>query len=335
MISKKELAQPVLVTGATGFIGQVLVDKLLEQDNKVSALVLPQEEIPVSWGDRVEIIRGSIIDPEAVQTSMKGAGTVFHLAAVVGDWGDEKLFWETGVDGTRHILDEALKYKTRTVLASSIVVYGENIGKCECTEDVSFGKILGPYSRVKQAQEKMAWEYHKEKELPLTVIRPANVYGPGSKPWVHQVLYTLRQGGPTLINGGDFNAGLVYVDTVAEAMIIAASSPKAIGRAYNVCDENDITWKRYLSDLSEIVGLPKPKAIPGFLAKPAGVAINTVWKTFNIKKQPPMTRESLNLVGSRHRINVDRLKNDLKYKPDYPYEKGLAEVKKYVLKEKL
>lgn len=335
MNTEKKLAQPVLVTGATGFIGQVLVNKLLQKKNQVSALVLPMEEIPPSWRDKVKIIRGSITDPTAVQSAMKGAGTVFHLAAVVGDWGDENVFWDIGVNGTRYVFEEAVKNNIRTVLASSIIVYGENIGKRECDEDVSFGKTFGPYGRVKQAQEKMGWKYYKEKNLPLTVIRPANVYGPGSRPWVHQVLYTLRLGGPSLINGGDFNAGLVYVDTVAEVMILAGSSPKTIGRAYNVCDENNITWKRYFSDLAEVIGIPKPKAISGFLAKPAAHIVNAVWKTFNINKQPPLTLESLNLVSSQHRINVDRLKNELNYKPDFPYEKGFAEVKKYVLKERL
>ena len=79
------------------------------------------------------------------------------------------------------------------VLASSIVVYGDNIGRGICDEDTPFGKTFGPYSRVKQLQEKMGWQYYKEKGLKLTVVRPANVYGPGSGPWLYQVVDSLKR----------------------------------------------------------------------------------------------------------------------------------------------
>ena len=88
MISK--IAQPVLVTGATGFIGSRVVHKLLQNGVAVKVLALPGEAIPVEWAEKVEIVRGSISDPQAVAKAATGAKTIIHLVAIVTDWGDEK-----------------------------------------------------------------------------------------------------------------------------------------------------------------------------------------------------------------------------------------------------
>ena len=126
MTNEEKIAQPVLVTGATGFIGSRVVHKLLQNNVVVKALVLPREAILTEWADRVVIIRGSISDSQAVEKAAAGAKTIIHLAAIVGDWGDEKKFWEFTVEGSRQIFEQALENKARVVLASSIVVYGDN-----------------------------------------------------------------------------------------------------------------------------------------------------------------------------------------------------------------
>ncbi len=109
------------------------------------------------------------------------------------------------------------------------------------TEETGYGKAFGPYSRTKQAQEKLAWEYYREKGLRLTVIKPAIVYGPESGPWLHDVVDVLRTGAPPLIAGDDFNAGLAYVDNVADVLILAGCCEQAVGRVYNSCDGLDVT----------------------------------------------------------------------------------------------
>lgn len=246
MRDEKKIEGPVFVTGATGFIGKRVMEKLLSHQIPSRALVLPGEKLPPGWEEQVEIVRGSISDPKAVQTGVSGTGgdavsgafpdqvplsgkiarTIIHLAAVVSDWGDEKKFWEFTVEGSRLLFAEALKNGSRVILISSIVVYGDNIRTQVCHEDVGFGKTFGPYSRTKQAQEKLAWEYHKNHGMPLTVIRPANVYGPGSGPWLHDVVNQLKSGAPGLISGGNMNAGLIYVDNLADLILLAASSIK-------------------------------------------------------------------------------------------------------------
>lgn len=331
MISK--IAQPVLVTGATGFIGSRVVHKLLQNGVAVKVLALPGEAIPVEWAEKVEIVRGSISDHQAVEKAAKDAKTIIHLVAIVTDWGDEKKYWEFTVEGSRKIFEEAIKNKACVVLASSIVVYGDKIYSQSCSEDTPYGKTFGPYSRTKQAQEKLAWDYYKEKGMRLTVIRPANVYGPRSGPWLHDVVSVLRSGSPGLISGGNMNAGLAYVDNVADILILAGSTEKAIGRAYNASDGTDVTWKQYFTDIADMIGAQKPKSIPRPLAAFGAYLLEGIWKFLGIQKRPLITREALNLIGSNNRIPNDRVRKELQYHPRISYSEGLQRTREYLLRD--
>ncbi len=324
------VAQPVLVTGATGFIGQRVVHKLLETNMAVKALVLPEEALPEEWTDRVKVVRGSLTDGAGVREAADGAGTIIHLAAVVSDWGDEKRYWALTVEGSRRVFEQAVEQNARVVLASSIAVYGDNIRKRVCGEDAGYGRTFGPYSRTKQAQEKLAWEYYRQQNMSLTVVRPGNVYGPGSGPWLRDVLPLLRSSAPVLVGGGDMNAGLGYVDNVAEVLLLAGATASAVGRAYNACDGLSVTWRKYFTDLAHMIGASRLKSIPRPAAALGARIGEGVWKLLGIKKRPPLTRDALNLVGSDNRFPNDRMRNELGYTPNVSYEEGMTATKAYI-----
>jgi 2-alkyl-3-oxoalkanoate reductase len=333
MTTGENIAQPVLVTGATGFIGSRVVHKLLQNGVPVKALALPGEAIPAEWANKVEIVRGSISDPLAVEKAVDGAKTIIHLAAVVTDWGDEKKYWEFTVEGSRFVFDNAVKNKARVALASSIAVYGDKIYSQPCPEETGYGKTFGPYSRTKQAQEKLAWDYYNNKGMKLSVVRPANVYGPRSGPWLHDVIGVLKSGAPCLVSGGHLNAGLAYVDNVADILILAGTLEKAIGRVYNACDGLDVTWGQYFTDIAGMIGIKKLKSIPRPVASLTAYVCEAIWKLLNIEKRPPITHEALNLTGSANRIPIDRIRRELDYEPQVSYAEGLKIIKSYIDKE--
>jgi nucleoside-diphosphate-sugar epimerase len=320
--------RPVLVTGATGFIGRRLVARLLEEGAAVRALVLEGDpgEVHLPKGS-VEIIRGSVADRSSADRAVKGADVVFHLAAVVGDWAPEELFRQVTVEGTRNVLSAAAEAGARAVLASSIVVYGDAIGRAECAEDRPFGKPAGAYSRSKQEQERIAGDLGRRAGLAVTTLRLANVFGPGSRPWVEMAIEQLKSGAPALIGRGDQNAGLCYVDNAADAFIRAALTPSSAGRAYNVSDASDITWRRYFEDLARASGSRPPGSLPRPLAKLAAHACEGLWSALGRKSRPPVTHEALNLVSSHHRIPIDRARRELGFEPKVSYEDGMARVK--------
>lgn len=324
------IAGPALVTGATGFIGRRLVARLCAASVPVRALALPDERTDGVLPAGVEVVRGDVTDRASVRAALCGIRTVFHLAAIVGDWGPEDLFQRVTVGGTESVLAD-LEPGARLVLASSVVVYGDRIGLEVCTEETPHGRPLGPYSRTKQAQERLALEAGRAHGLSVTALRLTNVYGPGSKPWVHDLLEALRRRDPVLVGGREKCAGLCHVDNAVQGFVRAAAATAApAGRAYNIADGSDVTWARYASDLARLGGAPEPRGIAYPLAKLAATGYETLWRLLRRSGRPPITHEALNLVASHHRVPIDKARKELGYEPEVGYEAGLASVAAYL-----
>lgn len=319
---------PVLITGANGFIGRRLVRRLLAEGMEVHALVLPNEPVPIDWEGEVAIHRGDITNREAVLKLGKGKEKIFHLAAVVSDWGPESLYQQVTVGGTRNVLDAALQAGGQVVLASSIAVYGEQLQDKQCHEALPHGKALGPYSRTKQAQEVMARAYQEKHGLPVVIIRPANVYGPGCRPWVHELIQAMQRW-PVLIGNSENNAGLVYVDNLVELMVLAAENPKAAGQVYNAAEDNPTTWKQYTNELARLAGLPPPRSVSPLLAHPTASLLERTWKWLGVKTRPHLTREALNLVTANYNIPIHKARQELGYEPVVSYEEGMHHIEGY------
>ncbi len=317
---------PVLVTGATGFIGDYLVARLLQKGWAVRVLALPGETVRNPWQEAVEIARGDVRDRESVARAMQGIQTVFHLAAVVGDEAPAALFDAVTVQGTRNVLGAAATAGAKVVLASSITVYGERIQDSVLTEDLPFGQPAGLYGRSKQAQERLARELERENNLQVVIVRPGNVYGLGSRLWLEGVVAELRRGTPSLIGGGDFDAGLCHVRNLVEIFIQASATPGAVGQAFNAADGEGITWKTYFGDLARLAGAPQPRAIRRGLAGPLSRAVETTWRGLRLPGRPPLTYEAFNLVGFPTQFPLDKTRAVLGYSPVINYSQALAEI---------
>ena len=333
---------PVAVTGAGGFIGRHVVKELLHTDPEVHvrALLLPNERFPEAWlthdaKSRIEVVRGDVTDASTMapllgDAGTARAGTVIHLAAVVTDWAPWKLYRQVTVEGTRKVLS-GLPAGTRVLLASSIVVYGHRLGKRTCSEDVPFGRTRGNYSKAKQRQERLARRLCRERELDLTVIRPANVFGSGSRPWVEMVLPLLRQRQFTLIGGGKHDAGLCHVDNLSDLIVRATGSETASGATYNAADGEGVTWKRYFGDLAQAIGAPAPRSAPRVFPSMLGRLSEATWHVAGLFKKldgrPPMTREAVQLTARGLDIPTHRARDELGWVPRVSYEEAMVGIR--------
>jgi len=321
----------VLVTGATGLIGRRLVERLRDEGMSVRALGLPNEDA-TALGD-VDVVRGDVTSPASLTPAVAGVGRVYHLAAVVGDWGPEDLFERVNVQGTRNVLDQAAAAGVdRVVMVSSIVCYGEALSGELCDEETTPREWgVGPYSRTKRASEELALDYHAFGRVPVTIVRPGNVWGPGSGLWVDEVARRLRAGSVPLIDGGRGDACLAYVDNVVDVIVRAGRADQAPGKIYNAADGAGVTWRQYFTDLAGALGVPAPtRSIPGGVAMAAAAALEELWRWRGKAERPLMTRESVILLRSRAVVSIERAKDDLGYHPLVPYVEAMSRVASYL-----
>ena len=320
------MGEVVLVTGANGFIGQRVVKYLVEAGHKVRALVLPDEASSSSFSSSVEIATGDISNLQKVYESTRGCSTIIHLAALVSDGGTELDHQRITVGGTRNIFLSA-RQGTRVVLASSITYYGNALGTEVCAETINPGIAQGPYSRAKQAQEDLA-RLFEAKGGDVVIIRPANVYGAGSGPWVKDVVEQISSGLPCLIDQGSGNAGLVYVNHVAQAMVNAMEKKIKGGSVFNICDELEVTWKQYFDDIAEIIREKKPMSIPRPLAQLIASLAEPTWSFLSLPNRPPLSKEALNLVGNDLKIPAKESRQALNLETQKSYNEVLIEIRK-------
>jgi len=252
--------QTNLVTGGSGFLGSHLVETLAARGETVRAFVRPTSQIAHLKNLGVEFAYGDLRDRQSLKTALRGVKRVYHCAALASDWGDRKAFQAVNVTGLRHLLETSLEAGVQKFLhVSTTDVYGHP--NYPADETAPYKQRGWHYGDTKIAGEQLAWTYYREHGLPLTVVRPVNIYGPRSTSFVLELAKLIRQGEMVQIGNGRYPAGLSYVTNVVDLILLAADHQNSLGQAYNAADGSDITWRQYMERLAKIIGVPAPKLV--------------------------------------------------------------------------
>ncbi len=247
----------ILVTGATGFLGTALIERLLAHGDKdIRCFVRPGtsrarlEALAARYPDaKIEFFEGTLTSKESAERAVEDVDLVYHLAAsLLGAAAD--IFLNTVV-ASKNLLEGIAKTKRaiKVVLVSSFGVYGvaELPGGHMVDENTpleAHPERRDLYSQAKLRQERLFWEYHEIYKFPLVVIRPGVIYGPRGSALSARVGLNLF--GLFLHLGRDNLLPLSYVDNCAEAIVIAGHSAEANGQVYNVHDDDLPTCAEYL-----------------------------------------------------------------------------------------
>ena len=243
-----------LVTGADGFIGSHLAEALLDEGYSVKAFIYYNSFNPWGWLDtlpksklkHIEVFAGDIRDPNGVRTAMKGADTVFHLAALIGipfSYHSPDSYIDTNVKGTLNVLQAARDLGTgKVVVTSTSEVYGT--ARYAPIDEKHPLQGQSPYSASKIGADKIAESFHLSFGLPVVTARPFNTYGPrqSARAIIPTIITQLLNGAKEIKLGSlaptrDLN----YVaDTCAGFMALAAS-PEAVGKTVNIGSGKEIS----------------------------------------------------------------------------------------------
>lgn len=314
------------VTGAGGFIGRHLVRELLAQQVNVVALMLPNEPVPGEWEDRVSIVIGDVRKLTELAEDIGQVDAIFHLAAVVSDWGAMQHHVDITVAGTEQAIALALQMDAAFIVTTSVCAYGSALAKGKLTEDMPVGSVSSPYDFCKQEQERVTLEAVRGRQLKATIVRPGNVFGVGSGPWVNMMLEMMHQGKPTLMGSGEWDAGLCHVNNLVALMLAAARAQDEKCEIYNAADGFGVTWKTYLERLATVAGAPQPKSIPNSVAKLAAPVLEKIAHWRKQEERPAVTTQSYRLVGGANEFCIDKARIQLGYEPVVSFEQAMQEL---------
>ena len=261
----------VLVTGADGFIGSHLVEQLIQEGCKVKAFCYYNsfnswgwlDTLPQSILEQIEVFTGDIRDPNGVRTAMKDIDVVFHLAALIAipfSYHSPDSYIDTNVKGTLNIVQAAKDLGIERVLVTSTSeVYGT--AQYIPIDEKHPRQPQSPYSASKIGADCIADSFYRSFDLPLTIVRPFNTFGPRqSARAVIPTIITQLLNGMEEIKLGDITPtrDLLYVKDTANGFIEIAKSDKLIGHDCNIATQSEIT----VGDLAqELINQINPKAI--------------------------------------------------------------------------
>ncbi|GBD35895.1 3 beta-hydroxysteroid dehydrogenase/Delta 5--_4-isomerase [bacterium HR36] len=319
-----------LVTGATGLLGSHLVEQLVKRGERVRALVRPGADARLLSHLGVEIVWGDLTRPETLPAACRRVKVVYHAAGKVGDWGTWDEFYRHTIQGTLHLVQACVHHRVpRFIHISSTSAYGHPRPNGRAiTEDWPLGRtywVWDYYTRAKILAEHIVWQAHRQGQLGVTVIRPSWLYGPYDRTSIHRLARSLRLGLVFLIGRGNNRINSVYAGNVAEACLLAADNPRALGQAYNITnDGRPLTQREYLAGFARELGYPEPwRRIPYSLAFAFAYGLEAAFRLWQIRRPPFVTRYAVWLLGRDLVYSTRKAQEELGWQPSVSFEEGV------------
>ena len=263
------MGKAVLVTGAGGFIGSHLVERLVRDGHEVRALVRYNGRDDRGHLDRVDpdvrgqfqVIRGDLKDPEAVRRAVAGQNLVFHLGALIAipySYENPLDVVQTNIDGTAHVLNACRASNTleRVVLTSTSEVYGT--ARYVPIDEAHPLQGQSPYAATKIGSDALGLSYFCAFELPVSVLRPFNTFGPrqSARAIIPTVISQALAGSVVKLGSLDPRRDLTYVKDTVTGFVKIASCQAALGRVVNIGRGDDLTIGELVERIATRLGKP-------------------------------------------------------------------------------
>jgi nucleoside-diphosphate-sugar epimerase len=316
----------VLVTGGTGFVGGAVARRLRSESCTVRALVRRNSDVAALTAAGCELRTGDITDAASVREAMAGADGAVHCAAFASDWGPREKFVEVNVEGSRHIFDAALDSGVkRLVHISTSDVFGIYTDGRVIDDSFPLKGAGFPYSDTKAEADNMAQSYARERGLPVAIIRPMWIYGPGDRTFLPELVDAMRKKEMVFFGSSRNTIPLCYIDNLVDAILLALTRDEAVGQGYLVGDGAVVTWQELTDLLADQIDLPRVKrTIPLPVGKTVAVGAETWAKITKSKQRPALTRYELEIGGRDMHYSNAKVCRELGFTPRVLPEEGVA-----------
>ena len=315
----------VLVTGATGFLGQALARRLRSQQAEVTGLGRNPAILAQLEAEGMRAIRADLADGKAVLAACRGQEIVFHVGALAAPWGKRQDFYNSNVLGTQNVIAgcEAHGIRRLVHISTPSIYFGldslENV-----REDAPLPiRPVNEYARTKLLAED-AVDKAFGRGLPVITIRPRAIFGPGDTTILPRLIARLRVGRLPIIGDGRNVIDLTYVENVVDALLLCAAAPAAtLGKKYNITNGEPTALWPLIEKLCVALGYEYPRRHDAYrMADRAAALLEVVYRLLPGQPEPPLTRYSVALLAQNTTLDISAARQELGYAPRVSVEEG-------------
>ena len=327
------------VTGGTGFIGGKLVEALVREGFEVRCLIRETSDTRKLKELGVELFKGDLGSAEALQELPRGADVVFHLAALVSDWGPKERFYRYNVDATRTLLDASSSSGVKRFIhmSSSTVIWRSDFWSIHNLVDVDETypypeHYNDNYNASKAEAEKLVLSYNKAGELETVVIRPSNVWGAGDTVILPRVAMAAKKGILIPMGSGLKTVTPCHVGNLAQALLLTVDNPSAPANIYFINDGIKIGYMDFIDGQLRASGIEwEPSfSIPYKVGYAMAASMEAVFKLVKSKKPPVLTRFAVAALAGSRSYSIAKARKDLGYEPSVNMARGFKELEEWV-----
>ncbi len=314
-----QIPNRVMITGANGFIGNSLMRHYQQQGIEVVGVDL--------HGDGETVIQGDIAQPDSIAHLLDQCDVIVHTAALVSNALGDADMWRVNVQATANLIAAAEKHKVRRfVQISSIVAYG-NAAAGELTEDHPVHADGGSYVLTKLASEHTVLAAQARGSIEVVIVRPGDVYGPGSRPWLILPLEAIHKGQFMLPEKGLGFFRPIYIDDLIRGIALAVSSPEASGEIFNLSCQGYITSQEFFSHHYSWLNKRGPMLVSTRVALiAAAVATKIANLTGTVNEASTATVAQL---STKSWFSIAKAQRILGWTPEVSFEEGMQRSKQW------
>jgi len=315
----------VLVTGATGFLGSRLAEILADEEGAtVTGIGRNLDRVAHLREKGINLVKADLLNRDELKEAVSGQEIVFHSAASLD--GNHETGQKINVDATKILVELSGEAGvSRFVHVSTVGVYDmPQTGAI----DESFPLAINHssmYARTKARAENVVRKMAAKQKMEYAIIRPSMIYGPGHGVWTELMYKLILKGDPVYIGDGSTNYLPVYIDDVAQALILSATSTDASGEAYNISHEVT-NWKTFMGHYAEIAG-KETKGIPLFVAR------LMAWANKIPGITTPIDQGFVEMMNSTNTFPTVKAEQQLGWKPRVSLDEGLRRTTDWIRKE--
>jgi nucleoside-diphosphate-sugar epimerase len=315
------MSSRILVTGGTGFTGSHLCERLMKQGHQIRTIARKPETAAHLARLGIEVISGDIQDFDTTLKATKNVDKVYHIAALYRQEGvPRRRFWDVNVTGTENLLKASLgNGVARFIHCSTVGVHG-GIKQPPANEDTPYGPG-DHYQESKAEGEKIAIRFMRQKQIAVTVFRPAPIYGPGDLRFL-KLFKAIHNRRFWMIGSGNVLYHLTYIDDLVEGILLCGNNNGAVGRIYIIGGNEYVTLNTLVALIAEVLAVRPPMGrIPLWPVYALGYSCEAICRPLGI--DPPLYRRRVDFFRKNRAFDISKAKRELGFEPKTDLHTGI------------